>query len=167
MWRMIALLTFSALILSCSGEGGGGNGAPTSATQTTHVAGVNAPTTVSSSDQQAIKDRVTSTIGPLPAGWNDIVFDEIERRQIRMTLLYTHAPANPDQVKNDTYKIAKAALRVLAESGRDSQREMVTVVVSSQLSGAGQTGADTMVRSFGTMTYDYTTDQLTFQPAKS
>ncbi|BFU96254.1 MAG: hypothetical protein NTNFB02_29760 [Nitrospira sp.] len=167
MWRMIALLTFSALILSCSGEGGGGNSTPTAATHTTPVAGVNAPTTVSSSDQQAIKDRVTSTIGPLPAGWNDIVFDEIERRQIRMTLMYANAPANPDQVKNDTYKIAKAALRVLAESGRDSQREMVTVVVNSQVSGAGQTGATNMVGSFGTMTYDYTTDQLTFKPAKS
>ena len=66
-----------------------------------------------------------------------------------------------------TYEIARAVLKVLAENGRDSQGEMVTVVVSSQISEAGQTAGNNMAGSFGTMTYDYTTDQLTFKPAKS
>lgn len=167
MLRMITLLMLSAVILSCSGEGGGGS-TPAATTQTTQIGGVNAPTMVSGSDQQLIKDRITATIGPLPAGWNQIVFDEIGNRQISMTLMYENSPADLDQVKNDTNKVAKAVLRALAEVGRDSMRDRITVVVQGQTSEAGEMGANNnMVRNFGKTMYDYTTDQFTFKPANS
>lgn len=165
MWRIITLLMLSTVMLSCSGEGSGGSGASTATTQTTQAGGADAAATVSGPDQKLIKDRVTATIGPLPAGWSQVVFDEVGNRQVRMTLLYGNAPTNPDQVKNDTYKIAKAVLRAWAENGRDSQRDMISVVVQGQISEAGKAGANT-VRSIGQTTYDYSTDQLIFKPAK-
>jgi hypothetical protein len=126
----------------------------------------NNPSPPSSADHKAFQDQVTSVIGPLPEEWNQIVFDEIESRNIRITLIYAHMPEGLEQVKNDTQRIARAVLKVLVDSGRNPQRDMIAVFVYGQIPERGETGAS-LVRLFGKTMYDYNSDQLTFKPAKS
>ena len=124
------------------------------------------PTTVNSSDEGIFKDQVIKKIGHLPSEWNQITFDEIGHRLVRVTLVYRHMPSSLEQVKNDAHRIARAVLKVLLDNGRNPQQEMIAVFVHGQIPERGETGAN-MVRYFGKTMYDYNTDQLTFKPAKN
>ena len=48
----------------------------------------NTPNDLSSSERRAFKEQVRTAIDPLPVDWKQIVFDEVERKAIRLTLVY-------------------------------------------------------------------------------
>lgn len=133
------------------------------------------PTKVSGTDQKPLdekpfdgnlfKDQVIQSLGPSPATWNGIRFEEMRKDSFRLTLVYQRLPANFSQVKDDTYQIARAVLKVLAQDGRKPHEERITVFVHAHIPEKGETGAD-MVRSFGRTVYNYNTDQLEFEPAR-
>lgn len=126
----------------------------------------NAPPPLSGSEQKVFKEQVLNAIGPLPSEWNQVTFEEIEHRMIRVTLAYRESPNNLEQVRNNTQRIARGVLKVLVDNGRNPQREMIAVFVHGQIPERGETGTN-LVRYFGKTMYDYNSDQLTFKPAKS
>jgi hypothetical protein len=126
----------------------------------------NSSTDQSQTQSKGFKDNVHKVLGPLPAGWNEIRFEEIKSDNIRLVLVYRNTPSNLTQVENDTRRIARAALKALINNGRSPQQEMISLFVHAQMPERGETGAS-LVRYFGKTMYDYNDDQLTFKPAKN
>lgn len=120
---------------------------------------------VNAEDQKLFKEQVLTSIGTFPAEWDNVEFEDIGQRSIHLTLGYRHSPSSLDEVKSGTHRVARAVLKVLADNGRNPQKEMIAVFVHGQIPENGETGAS-LVRYFGKTLYDYNNDQLIFKPAK-
>ena len=120
---------------------------------------------VNAEDQKLFKEEVLKSIGTFPAEWDSVVFEDIGQRSIHLTLEYRDSPSNLDEIKSSTERVARAVLKVLADNGRNPQKEMIAVFVHSQIPEKGETETS-LLRYFGKTMYDYSNDQLIFKPAK-
>jgi hypothetical protein len=63
-------------------------------------------------DQKLFQDQVMQSLGPSPASWRAIRFEEsIGKDFFRLMLLYQSTPSGLPQVENDTKRIARAVLK--------------------------------------------------------
>ena len=110
------------------------------------------------SDWKLFNDHVMQELGPSPASWRAIRFEERRKDDISLTLLYQLVPSSLMQVENDTKRIARAALKVLMQDGRKPQQEGITLFVRAQMPTKGETGADLVQSSAKPSTTPITTN---------
>lgn len=94
--------------------------------------------------------------------WESIEITKMTANHIALTIWYKQSPTGFPEVERDSKMIARAALKVLIDSGINPISNGVFVFVWSEGRTKGETGKD-LVSIYGKTTYNYLTDQLEFE----